>query len=284
MNLTNLAGPVGRGNNTLSSSWLLLAAAALTSTLNAASINHFDIIVADSEATIYALNPRTGERSIVAQQDKLARPYDLARDRDGNIVVSDSGTLRVVRVNPTTHEQTVLAEGGSLGVPYGLDVDQHSTIYVANSSSIVRITPDTHLVETFAQGGLLRVPLDVAVAPDGTVYVADALAGIIRIDAATRQQTLLTQAGLLHTPTGITVDGNLTAYVVDGSGRCVVAVDLRNGSQRQPKANQGEKHRQDRRVNGRSFDHAGWNRPGPRRHHAGQRPGRTGFGWSDHDD
>ena len=62
--------------------------------------------------------------------------------------------------------------------------------------------------------------------------MADALAGIIRIDAATRQQTLVTQAGLLHTPTGITVDGNLTAYVVDGSGRCVVAVDLRNGSQR----------------------------------------------------
>ena len=37
--------------------------------------------------------------SIVAQQDKLARPYDLARDRDGNIVVSDSGTLRVVLSN-----------------------------------------------------------------------------------------------------------------------------------------------------------------------------------------
>src|SRR6266581_1077308 len=54
----------------------------------------------------------------------------------------------------------------------------------------------------------------------------DAVAGIIRIDAATRQQTLLAQGGFLHNPTGITTDGKRTAYVVDGTGRSLVAVDL----------------------------------------------------------
>jgi sugar lactone lactonase YvrE len=209
----------------------LFAGMAFLSTLEAASPNHFDVIVADSQATIYAVNPRTGERAIVAHQDKLDRPYDVAADRNGNIIVSDTGTLRIVHVNLSTHEQTVLAEGGSLGVPYGIDADQNGRIYVANSSSIVSVNPETGLVETIAEGGHLSVPLDVAVANDGNLYVADAVAGVVRIDPVSKQQTLIAHGGFLHTPTGITVDANQTAYVVDGAGRCIVAVNLRKGSQ-----------------------------------------------------
>src|SRR5262245_31518158 len=133
----------------------LLVGMALASTLQAASPKNFDVIVADSEATIYALNPRTSERAIVAHQDKLERPYDVAPDRNGNIVVSDTSTFRIVHVNLSTHEQTVLAEGGSLGVPYGIDTDQSGRIYVANSSSVVAVNPETGLVETIAEGGQL---------------------------------------------------------------------------------------------------------------------------------
>jgi streptogramin lyase len=208
---------------------LVIAGMALAGSLNAASLNHVDVIVADSQATVYAFNPQTGQSAIIAQQDKLDRPYDLARKSDGNILVSDTGTLRIVQVNPLTSEQTVVAEGGALGVPYGLDVDPQNRIYVANSSSIVTIAPGSGIAETFAQGDLLQVPLDVAVGPDGNLYVADALAGVIRIDPLTKQQTRLVQPGVLRTPTSITTDGKRTAYVVDGTGRCVVAVDLLTG-------------------------------------------------------
>jgi DNA-binding beta-propeller fold protein YncE len=198
-------------------------------TLNAAAPKDFDVIVADSEATIYALNPRTGGRAIITQHDKLNRPYDVACDRTGNVVVSDSGSLRIVGVNLSTGEQTVVAEGGALGVPYGIAMDdQRGRIYVANSSAIVCVNRATGVSETFVAGG---VPLDVAVAADGNLYVADAAAGVVRVDRTSKKQTVIAQGGFLQTPTGIAVEGNHTAYVVDGGGRCIVAVDLRTGSQ-----------------------------------------------------
>jgi streptogramin lyase len=187
--------------------------------------------VADSQATIYSFNPQNRHRTIIAQNGSLSRPYDLARNRDGNIIVSDTGTLRIIQVNPVTGQQTVLAEGGALGVPYGIDVDPNNRIFVANSQSIVCVAPDTGMVQTFAQGLLLQVPLDVAVGADGNLYVADALAGVIRINLATKEQTLLARAQYLHTPTSITTDGNHTAYVVDGGSQSVVAVDTQTGVQ-----------------------------------------------------
>jgi sugar lactone lactonase YvrE len=195
------------------------------------SLNHLDVVVADSQATIYAYSAQTGQRSIVAQGDKLDRPYDLARNKDGNFIVSDTGTLRIVQVNPATRQQTVLAEGGVLGVPYGLDVDSRGVIYVANSQSIISIAPGRQ-PEVFAQGPLLQVPMDVVVGPDGALYVADALAGIIRIDPVTRGQAVLAQGNYLHQPIGITTDGKRTGYVADANGRCVVAIDLQTGSQK----------------------------------------------------
>src|SRR6266478_6056092 len=86
---------------------LLVAAMSLAASLNAASINQYDVIVADSQATIYAFSPQTGQRAIITQGNKLDRPYDLARKQDGSIIVSDTGTLRVVQVNPLTGQQTV---------------------------------------------------------------------------------------------------------------------------------------------------------------------------------
>src|SRR5262245_33253297 len=53
----------------------LLAGMTFLATVNAAD---FDVVVADSQATVYSLNPRTGVRTIIAQQDKLSCPYDVA--------------------------------------------------------------------------------------------------------------------------------------------------------------------------------------------------------------
>jgi len=227
---TNYAASGTLWKNVFSSTWML-AGLALAGTLQAAPPSHFDVMVADSQATIYAFNPQTGQQAIIAQGDKLDRPYDLARDRDGNIVVSDTGTLRIVQVNPSTGQQTVLAEGGALGVPFGIDVDSQNRVYVANSQEIVTVAPGG-VPQMLAQGGLLQVPLDVAVGADGGLYVADALAGVIRIDLVTKQQTLIAHGGFLQAPTGITTDGKHTAYVVDGGGRCLVAVDTQRGTQK----------------------------------------------------
>src|SRR5262245_51703936 len=112
---------------------LLIAGIALAGTLNARPLHSYNVLVADSQATVYSVDPRTGEKSIVAQGEYLSRPYDLALKRDGTIVVSDTATLRLVGINPATGEQSVLAEGEPLGVPFGIDVDRYNRIYVANS-------------------------------------------------------------------------------------------------------------------------------------------------------
>ena len=229
--LSNYAGRGDLGRMVFNSAGPLLASLTLAGSLHAGQLDPFDVIVADSQATIYSFNPRTRERTVIAEHGLLERPYDLARNHAGNLVVSDTGTDRIVQVNPLTHQQTVLAEGPALGVPFGLDVDRHDRIYVANGRAIVRVDPASRSMRTVATGGLLRAPLDVAVASDGTLFVADALAGVIHLNPATRKQTLLAHGGFLHTPTGITLDGDRTAYVVDAGGRCVVAVDTQTGNQ-----------------------------------------------------
>jgi streptogramin lyase len=228
--MMNILNP-SKNENLFTSARLLLAGITLVGSLNAAPAPRYDVVVADSQATLYAVSLQTKHSVIIAQGDKLSSPYDVARKSDGNLVVSDTGSLRIIQVNPLTRQQTVLAEGSALGVPYGIDVDQHNNvIYVANSQAILCVAPDTGVVMTFAQGGLLQVPLDVAVGADGSLYVADALAGVIRINMATKEQTPLAQRPVVNTPTGITTDGSHTAYVVDGGSHSVIAVDTQTGA------------------------------------------------------
>lgn len=230
----DLAGRANSGLKAFAAVGLALAGFALTGTLNAESLQgipQYELLVADSQSTVYSVNPRTGERAIVAQGGFLGMPYDLAVKRDGTVAVSDTGTRRIVQVNPATQQQVVLAEGDELGVPYGLTVDRQNVVYVANASSVVRVNPKNGRVETLATGGLLRVPLDVAVAADGSVYVADAVAGVVRVNPASGKQTLIASGNMLHQPVGIVLDGDHSAYVTDLSGQCIVTVDLRNGAQ-----------------------------------------------------
>src|SRR5438093_7668984 len=163
--INNYAGRANLGLNAFTSVGLLLAGIALTGTLNAGPLHNFNVLVADSQSTVYSVDPRTGERAIIAQGGKLDRPYDLALNRDGSIVVSDTATLRIVQIDAATHEQTVLAEGGELGVPFGIDVDQHNRVYVANASSIVGVDPKTHKIDTNSKGGWLKDTLAIHYCP-----------------------------------------------------------------------------------------------------------------------
>jgi hypothetical protein len=130
----------GRGNagilSVLVAGLMLLAGA-----LGAAPLDHFRILVADSQATVYLYDLESGDRAVIAQGLTLDRPYDVVQDHKGNIVVSDTGTLRIVSINPVTRQQTVIAAGPPLGVPFGLAVDQLDRIYVANSRPSFESTP-----------------------------------------------------------------------------------------------------------------------------------------------
>lgn len=213
---------------------LALTILLLVGPTSAAQFDQCEIVVADSWGTIYLFSPRTGDRVIISQWGELDRPYKMIRDRKGNILVSDTGTLSIVLINSATREQTVIAKAPQLlGVPLGLDVDEHNRLFVVNGVKLLSIDLDSHEIETVAEGGFLQAPLDVVVAPGGVLIIADALAGIIRIDPVTRQQTLISRGGFLRTPLGLALDNNnRTLYVADAGGSCVVAIDLHDNSQR----------------------------------------------------
>jgi sugar lactone lactonase YvrE len=214
---------------------LALTILVLVGPTRAAQLDQCDMVVADSWGTVYLFRPRTGERVIIGQWGKLDRPYKLIRDRKGNIVVSDTGTLSLVHINSATKEQTVIAEDPQrLGVPYSFDIDdEHNRIFLVNGVKLFSIDLDSHEIETVAEGGFLQAPLDVVIAPGGVLYIADALAGIIRIDPVTRKQTLISRGGFLRTPLGLALDNNnRTLYVADPGGSCIIAIDLRDISQR----------------------------------------------------
>ena len=53
---------------------------------------------------------------------------DGALDANGDVLVSDTGSLAIIRIDSLTGSQTVLANGGSLGVPFGIAVERKGDI------------------------------------------------------------------------------------------------------------------------------------------------------------
>ena len=81
------------------------------------------------------------EPSIIAK--RLAEPEGMAIDRDGNLLVAETGARRLVRINTSTHRMDVIANDLSIGLPAlvgwpavgfvltGVAVSPSGTIYVA---------------------------------------------------------------------------------------------------------------------------------------------------------
>src|SRR2546423_8570631 len=170
-----------------------------------------DIVYTDSFGAVFKINPATGERAIVARDDKLVQPFGIALEANGDVLVTDTGALAVVRIDSQTGSQSVVATGGLLGIPYGIAVDRKGDILIANLQAIVRVNPLTGEQAIVSAGGHFGVgyPLGVAVAENGDLIVANVgfPSEIIRVNPRTGQQTLLAKDGYLRFPQSIAVDG-----------------------------------------------------------------------------
>src|SRR5438477_10299378 len=78
-----------------------------------------DILYTDSFGAVLKINPATGERAIVARDDKLVQPFGIALEANGDVLVTDTGALAIVRIDSQTGSQSVVATAGLLGIPYG---------------------------------------------------------------------------------------------------------------------------------------------------------------------
>jgi DNA-binding beta-propeller fold protein YncE len=233
----------------------------------------------DTGAVILRSDPGSGSLVEIsrngAQGSYFHNPYDIAVERNGDLVVVDMGDQNVkdgsiIRVNPYTGHQTLVSGGSSdLGGdwfydPAGIAVAPDGTLYVVdsfpgnNGGAVIAVNPRTgaqRLVSSdFNPASLFDYSFGIAIDRDGSLIVTNrtlpglscVLAGtVMRINAATGVQALL--AGLptfpntlLRYPLGLAIapDGGVIAVNECEGGAGLVRIGD-GGSQTQVTTNSG---------------------------------------------
>ena len=127
--------------------------------------------------------------------------------RPGDIVVSDIGAKKLVRIDPTTGSQTVITSGGWLTQPFGLAIDPAGQVFVADLGGtegaasdgfILKVDPATGAQTLFCTN--LQDPIDVALDSDQSLLVSDSGArSVYRITQSGR--TLLSEGNYHYSAT-----------------------------------------------------------------------------------
>lgn len=132
----------------IGSAILVGCALSLAGQASAATVNAGDIIVADSlGAAIWAVDPGSGDQTLITQGDLLLRPDGLAVDSTGNLWISDVDANAVIHVDIASGDQTLLANGfaadfsGYERMPLELGPD--GLLYVARLGAITSVDPMT---------------------------------------------------------------------------------------------------------------------------------------------
>jgi len=133
-------------------------------------------VVYSTEYALYLLPGGKGLPRRLAAGTTLSGPHGIAVASDGALLVSDTGSNRILRVDGGK-----VAIFATLGSPRGIDVARDGTVYVASGD-------EHHIVRFSASGGRLGFvgprfgdTYALSVATDGTVYAVDlGGTGIIR--------------------------------------------------------------------------------------------------------
>ncbi|MBI5956565.1 MAG: TIGR03663 family protein [Chloroflexi bacterium] len=165
-------------------------------------------------------------------------PRAIAIDRDGNLLVTDTGNKRVQKFDPNGQ---FLAQYGSRGElegqfsePVGIAVDREDNVYVADTWNrrVQKFDPGFRflaqwLVSGWAGESVLNKPY-LAVDDAGNVYVTDPEAHRVLIYGPTGTLTAIWGGAgrepLLNVPIGISLDGRGNLYVADAFNHRVVVL------------------------------------------------------------
>ena len=195
-------------------------------------LSHFD------EGRVRVAN--LGDGNIVRTIEKLVSPYDAIMLANGDIVVAELTTGRLVRVD-ATDRQIVVADG--LMQPVGLVAEdaRHVIVTEAARGSLTRVDLETG-AEAIIRDGLKR-PEGLDRGSDRSLFVAEAGSGeLVRIDPTTGARTVLA-SGLpaaitppapmnpVWIPMGVAVGAKGVVYVsLDGVGTVARVVPNREQS------------------------------------------------------
>jgi streptogramin lyase len=131
-----------------------------------------DVFVTDlNTASVVRIDHLTQEQITITTGGLLSRPFGIALEANGNILVADTSSFGssnggIIRLDPATGAQTVLSSGGLFTIPYGVAVPSDGSVFVADQSSkIIRVDPLTGAQTLISTGGLLDHPLSIAIFP-----------------------------------------------------------------------------------------------------------------------
>jgi DNA-binding beta-propeller fold protein YncE len=256
----------------------LLAVVLMTGTAAAAPGDPFVVYTANSFATgavILRTDPASGSVVEVSrngpQGTLFQRPYDLAVEPDGHLVVADIGVPNrkdgaVIRVDPLTGRQSLVSSGGEFFDPAGIAVGPGGQIYVVdnrapdNDGAVIRVDPRTGAQTLVTQRsgepgrGELDLPFGIAVESDGNLVVSNRVSPgaipvscqpvgkVVRVDAVTGVQTAVDSAGHIAWPLGLAVGsgGHIVVANECGGNGGLVLVDRRGLGQAVISPNSGK--------------------------------------------
>lgn len=116
-----------------------------------------------------------------SEYDRLTKPFAVAFDPEGRILVTDSAAGALIRFDRAEGRMDVFGTRGAvqLELPLGLAVAPDGTIYVADAAQakVVAFDSEGDVVSVYGRQGELTNPTDAALAPGGErLYVADSKA------------------------------------------------------------------------------------------------------------
>ncbi|HEV3378965.1 MAG TPA: PKD domain-containing protein, partial [Thermoleophilaceae bacterium] len=249
----------------------LLAVTLIPASATAAPGDPYVVYTANSFATgavILRTDPGSGSLVEISrngpQGTLFERPYDIAVEPDGNLVVADLGVPNrkdgaIIRVDPLTGRQSLVSSGGEFFDPAGIAVAPDGQLFVAdnrapdNDGAVIRVDPrtgvQTLVTERSQEPGRkeLDLPFGIAVESDGNLVVSNrvspdrlpaacqALGKIVRVHPVTGHQEEVANAGEIAWPLGLAVaPGGDIVVANECSGRGgVVLVEPRGRGQRQ---------------------------------------------------
>jgi DNA-binding beta-propeller fold protein YncE len=227
--------------------WPLLAVMLMSGTAAAAPGDPYVIYTANSfssGAVILRTDPVSGSLVEVSrngpQGTLFRRPYDLAVEADGSLVVADLGVPNardgaIIRVDPLTGVQSLVSSGGEFYDPAGIAVAPDGQIYVVdnrapdNDGAVIKVDPRTGeqkliTVRSDLPGfDELDLPFGIAIESDGDMIVSNRVSGdqipsncqplgkVVRVDRLTGLQQELSNAESIAWPLGVALapDGGI---------------------------------------------------------------------------
>jgi DNA-binding beta-propeller fold protein YncE len=225
--------------------WPLAALLLATGTAQAAPQDPYVVYTANSfadGAVVLRTDPATGALTEISRNGPqgalFRRPYDLAVEADGNLVVADLGAPctaggcphdgRIIRVDPLTGAQSLVSSGGELVDPAGLAVAPTGQLWVVdsleadNNGAVIRIDPrsgaQTVVSRNRAGGAPFDLPFGIAVDRDGSLVVTNRVhsgqlgshcpAGgrILRVNPVTGDSSVIAAGNPLAWPLGVALE------------------------------------------------------------------------------